>query len=76
MAKSGDEKGDVLSLDLERSRKFLRQLAEDPFIAVVVTDGEVRVFSKGIEPDHLDRIKNVLTQITREEADGEAEEQG
>lgn len=73
MAKSGDEKGDVLSLDLERSRKFLRRLAEDPFIAIVVTDGEVRVFSKDIEPDHLDRIKNVLTDITREEADGEAE---
>lgn len=71
------ENGEVASLDLERSRKFLRTLAEDPFIAVVVAeDGEVRVFSKGIEPDHLARIKSVLTDLTREEdtADGEDED--
>lgn len=69
MAANGtpEAEDNVLSLDLEKSRKFLNLLAEDPFVAVVVTDGEVRVFSKDIEPDHLDRIKSVLSDLSREE---------
>lgn len=61
----GDEEtNEVASLDRERARKFLKQLAEDPFVAVVVTEtGEVQIFSKGIEPDHLDRIKSVLESL-------------
>ena len=56
-----------VSLDLERSRKFLRKLAEDPFITIVVAeDGEVTIFSKGIEADHLERIKSALTEIQSE----------
>lgn len=70
MAKNEDEdqemEGSVVSLDVERSRKFLNLLAEEPFVAVVVTDGEVRVFSKGIEPDHLERIKQVLRDLNDE----------
>jgi hypothetical protein len=57
----------VRSLNKERTRRFLKLLAEDPFVAVVVTDGEVRVFSKNIEPDHLARIKEALTDMSDDE---------
>lgn len=54
----------AVSLDAERTRKFFRHLADDPFITLVVAeDGEVRVFAKDIEPDHLDRIKEVLRDL-------------
>lgn len=54
----------VTTLDVERSRKFLHKLADDAFIAIVVTDeGELQIFTKGIEPGHLDRIRNVLKEI-------------
>lgn len=57
-----------ISLSVERARKFLRLLADDPFIALVVTPpGEVRIFSKGIESDHLARIKEALEQIQQED---------
>lgn len=57
-----------VSLSAERTRKFFRSLAEDAFLALVVTeDGEVRIFSKDIEEDHLARIREVLTQIQQEE---------
>lgn len=51
-------------LDIAKSRKFLRKLADDSFIAIVVTeDGELQIFTKGIEQAHLDRIRNVLKEI-------------
>jgi hypothetical protein len=66
--KQNDSDAEVISLDLERGRKFLRVLAEESFIALVVTaDGELEIFTKGIEEDHLDRIKAVLREIVQEE---------
>lgn len=63
-----------VSLGLKRTRKFFDQLASDPFMAVVVADdGEVQIFSKGIEPEHLDRIKKVLSDLEEGDADGEDE---
>lgn len=58
----------VSNLDQERTKKFLNRLAQDPFIAIVVTeDDEVRIFGKGIEPEHIDRIREVLSEIQRED---------
>lgn len=55
---------EIVSLDVERARRFLSLLAEDPFIALVVAeDGEIQIFAKGIEPDHMDRIRTVLQEI-------------
>lgn len=57
----------VVSLDRERGRKFLRTLAEESFIALVVSaDGELQIFTKGIEEDHLARIRTVLREIIEE----------
>lgn len=65
--KKNDSEAEVVSLDRERSRKFLRTLAEEPFIALVVSaDGELQIFTKGIEEDHLDRIRTVLRSIVEE----------
>lgn len=57
---------EVFSLDSERSRKFLETIAAEPFLTVVVTSNEVVIYGKDIESDHLDRIKNVLVQLTEE----------
>lgn len=61
------KQNDPVSLDIERSRKFLRRLAEDPFLAIVVAaDGEVSIYGKGIDSAHLERIKSALTEIQSE----------
>lgn len=54
-----------IQLDEERTRKFLKALAEDPFLAIVVTEeGRVRIFSStDLESDHIARIKEVLEEI-------------
>lgn len=72
MAANDDEyEGEVVSLDVERARRFWNLLASDPFVAVVVTDGEVRVFSKDIDADHLERIKQALSDLSNDEGNAE-----
>ena len=61
--KSEDE---VVSLELSKARKFLHRLAEDPFICVVMVDDEIRIYSKGIEEGHVDRIRDFLREIEGE----------
>lgn len=61
------EDSEAISLDAERTKKFLRTLAEDPFLAVTVeADGEVTIYSCGLEPEHLERIKQALSDIQQE----------
>lgn len=67
MSDQKDESEDVISLDRERAQKFLRTLANESFLALVVSaDGELQIFTKGIEADHLAQIRNVLRQIIEE----------
>lgn len=73
MGMNAEDDGAV-SLDRVRTRKFFERLAEDSFIALVVTDdGEVTVFSKDIDPDHLTRIRTFLIELREGEASGEEE---
>lgn len=66
MAKKDDD--NAISLDREENSLFLQALVDDPFIAVVVTDeGQVTIYSKDLEPDHLARIKNVLLDLQGED---------
>lgn len=59
-------KGPV-SLDVRRASKFFRRLADEAFLAIVVDDeGELCIFTKGIEPEHIDRIREVLKEIITE----------
>lgn len=53
-----------VSLDVRRATKFFRRLADEAFLAIVVDDeGELQIFTKGIEPEHIDRIREVLKEI-------------
>lgn len=55
------------SLDIARAKKFFQRLAKEPFVAVVVAeDGEVRVFSKDMNKEQYNRIKQVLGEIVSE----------
>lgn len=61
-----DDATGVASLDLEKSRIFLRRLAEDPFLCIVVTDDvdtKVLIYSKGIDHEHIKRIHDVIREI-------------
>lgn len=59
-----DSEAEVISLNRERGQKFLNVLAKEPFLALVVSaDGELQIFTKGIEPDHLEQIRNFLREI-------------
>ncbi len=58
------KKDEPVSLDRERTRKFLNTIAEEPFLAIVVTgDDEVRIFAKDLEPEHIDRVREALIEI-------------
>jgi hypothetical protein len=58
------KKNDPVSLDVERSRKFLKALAENPFITLVVTeDSGVTIYGKGLDQNTIERIKDALTEI-------------
>lgn len=63
-----DRKEVVVELDIERARRFFKQLEEDPFVCVVLAEESERVvlYSKGISDEHLRRIKAALEQIGEE----------
>lgn len=66
-------KSEATELSVEESARFLHTLADDPFIALVVTaEGEVQIYGKGLEPEHIERIKQVLTQVMSNEQEAEA----
>lgn len=65
MAQEKTEK--PISLDSARTERFLRRLAEDPFLAIVLTDeGRVVIYGKDIDGAHLERIREVLREIASE----------
>lgn len=56
----GDD-ADVLDLSAERTKKFLRDVRENPFIAVVAyPNGDVCVYDKGLTPEVNTRIKEAV----------------
>lgn len=47
----------VISMDAEKTKRLFVDMKEHPFIAIVVYgEGDIRVFTKGIEPDDIDAI--------------------
>lgn len=47
----------------EATGRFLRTIRTDPFLAVLIdSDGEVTIYSKGLDSKHLDRIRQVLLE--------------
>lgn len=41
----------VVVLDNERARRFLRNLATNSFLTIMYVDGEIRVYMKGCDED-------------------------
>lgn len=52
----------VTNLGVTRAKKFLELLSKESFVCVVVTNDELRLFSKGMETEQLDRIKTMLEE--------------
>ena len=58
-----EDVADTTKLSEAKARRFLNLLAEESFVCLVVTDDELHLFSKGMEPAQIDRIKDNLAQI-------------
>lgn len=52
----------VTNLGVTRAKRFLDLLSKESFVCVVVTDDELRLFSKGMDEEQLDRIKTMLEE--------------
>lgn len=64
------EPAEVTQLDAVKARRFLRSLAERPFVAIVVEEDKVLIYSKGIDTDEALRRINALTPTKGESAHG------
>lgn len=61
---------DVLDLGAARTKKFFRDVRENPFIAVVAyPNGDVCVYDKGLTPETNLRIKEAI-EASLEEGKG------
>lgn len=60
-------------LDAQRARRFLRDLRDRPFIAIVTEDNKVRIYSKGIDAgEALRRIRSVIDTLDDNEESSSA----
>ena len=52
-------------LDAQRARRFLRELRDRPFIAIVadVDGAKVRIYSKGIDADEVLRTMHAVMDV-------------
>jgi len=58
---------EVASLDLAKAKRFLRHLKNQPFVTLVVDDdGDVHVYVKGVHPEVVERITELVEQLTEE----------
>ena len=60
--------GSTTDLERGRARRFLRRLAKNPFVAVVVTDGDtINVYLKGM--DRAEALRAIEQAIKEAEDD-------
>lgn len=57
------------SLPTERARRFLRDLADTPFVALVFSADDVRVYSKGLDDETLQQVERLVKHINTSETD-------
>lgn len=50
-------------MDAARARKFLRELADAPFVAFVMRDGETKIYAKGMTPDKLAALEQFAQDL-------------
>lgn len=60
--------GQPYLLDAQRARRFLRELRDRPFIAIVTEGDRVRIYSKGMDVDAVTRtIRGVIDTLDNDE---------
>lgn len=59
----------VSHLESHRARRFLRSLAQHPFLAIVVEDGHVRLYEKGMDEFVLEDLLQSLERTIPEQVD-------
>jgi transcriptional accessory protein Tex/SPT6 len=47
----------------QRAKRFLREVAEVPFIAFVFTDGQMKVYTKGMNDGQLREIEKLVADL-------------
>lgn len=57
------------SIPTERARRFLKELAEAPFVALVFSADDVRVYSKGLDDETLQQVERLVQHINSPESD-------
>lgn len=63
------------SLGEQRVRHLLRDLSDEPFVAMVIpTDGEAKIYVKGIEPEQMVRIQQAVERILSTPKDANPDE--
>jgi hypothetical protein len=55
---------DPTSLPRRAAHRFLDDLAEAPFIALVLSDGDVRVYTKGLDDETMEQVASLIATIT------------
>ncbi len=58
--------GQVSDLQFEKGKMLLRQLKDNPFIAITVAKGQVNIYCKGMNPSRLAQIRQVLAEEAEE----------
>lgn len=53
-----------VSIAETRAREFLTEIQEKPFIAMVMSEGDVRVFTRGLDDTTMQKISGLIEQIT------------
>lgn len=59
-----DSESPIADLDIDEAHKFLDFLRNDPFVAIIVSDGRVRIYKKDdMTPEHLSTIIAALADL-------------
>lgn len=58
---------EVASLDLAKAKRFLKHLKNQPFVTLIVgEDGDLHVYVKGVHPEVVERITELVEQLHEE----------
>ena len=57
----------VTGIEQWKAEQFLKQLACKPFLACVVSDGQILLFETGVSQDDLRKIQDAITELIQED---------
>lgn len=62
-----EDVGNVTNIEVEKAKRFLQQLQDEPFVCVVMTGDELHVYSKEVDPGKIEEIRNFLDTLKVDE---------